>query len=86
MSKPTNKQFTLKLMTDMFAIPEDRFEEFLIDLRKWHKIGKSFSEVLSTIADATGEELPEDYMTMRWTDDGIHEGKTKIIIPKPPGA
>lgn len=85
MGKPTNKKFTLKLMSDMFAIPEERFDEFLVDLRKWHKIGKSFDGVVQSISKAVGEKMPDDYMTMHWLDDGIHEGKTKIIInpPKP---
>lgn len=83
MSKPSNKKYSLKLMVDMFAIPEDRFDEFLVDLRKWHKIGTGFNNVVQSVAKAVGVKMPEDYMTMRWLDDGIHDGDTKIIINGP---
>lgn len=82
MGKP--KTYRLKLMVDMFQIPEERFEEFLIDLKKWHSFGQKFNDLVQTIGKAVDEQIPADYMTMRWTDDGIHDGPTKVVIHKPP--
>jgi len=67
-------------MVDMFQIPEDRFEEFLIDLRQWHKIGGAFNNLAQSIGKAVGETLPDEYMVMRWIDDSKHGGDIKISI------
>jgi len=80
MSKPSNKLYELRLMADMLAIPEDRFDEFLIDLKKWHIVAKGFDDLFKAVSDVAGEKVPKDYMIMRWTDDSIHSGPVKINI------
>lgn len=84
MSKPTNKDFQLKFMSDMLDIPEDRFDEFLIDLKKWHNFGSNFKNLVAGVASAVGEELPDEFMTMRWLDDGIHSGKVVVNVKEEP--
>lgn len=81
----THKTYKLKLMTDMFDIPSDRFEEFLIDLRQWHQFGGAFANLLNATAEAMAEPLPEEFMTMHWTDDGKHDGEVKVKFAKPDG-
>lgn len=80
MSKPTNKTYTLKLMTDMYEIPEDRFDDFIIQLKKWHKETRSIKDLLETLGKTMGMELPEEYGILKWLDDGIEEGHTKVNI------
>ena len=76
MSKP--KQYKLHTV-DLLEIPEDRFDDFLIDLKKWHKIMRNTLNMLNVIAKATNqEEVPKELGYMVWIDDGKHDGK--III------
>ncbi len=83
MGKPTNKTYVLSLMVDMFKIPDDRFDEFLIDLKQWHEFGRGFDDIVQTFAKATKETPPKDYMKMKWLDDGKH-GMPKVNIYPPP--
>lgn len=84
MKEPTKKIYKLRLMSDMFAIPEDRFDDFLIDLKQWHKVAGNFNELTKIVAKAANEPLPEDYMIMKWKDDGIHKGKVTINVGQKP--
>ena len=84
MSKPTNKTYVLKLITDMYEIPEDRFDDFVIQLKKWHKETKAFKDLLETLNKVTGEPMPAEYGTLKWIDDGIDEGHTKVNIMQTP--
>ena len=86
MGKPTNKTYVLKHVTDMYEIPEDRFDDFVIQLKKWHKETKSLKDMLEALNKVVGEKLPEEYGTLKWTDDGIEEGHTKVNIMKSPKA
>ena len=81
MGKP--KQYKLHT-SDLLAIPEDRFDDFLIDLKKWHKIMRQTLGMLNNIAKFTGEtEVPPDVGYMVWIDDGKHDGK--VIIKQTKG-
>lgn len=79
MSKPTNKKYELNLQ-DLLAIPEDRFEDFIVDLRQWHKAVRNFVALINATGKAKG--LSEDDMLkatkLVWIDDGKHDGK--IIV------
>lgn len=80
-----SKDYKLKYMIDMFQIPPERFDEFIIDLKKWHKFGSAFHDLAKAIEKVVpNEELPPDYMTMRWIDDGIHDGDVKVKIRATP--
>lgn len=80
MKKAVPKKYELKLMSDMLDIPEDRFEEFLIDLRKWHKVSIGFDKLFRETAKETNKAIPKDYIAMRWVDDCIHDGPVKVIV------
>lgn len=86
MSKPTNKTYVLKLITDMYEIPENRFDDFIIQLKKWHKETRSLVELIKTLNEVAGEKLPEEFAVMKWIDDGIEEGHTKVNIVKLQGS
>lgn len=75
MSKP--KEYKLKI-DDLLQIPEDRFDDFLIDLKKWHSAVRNTKKMIETIAKATALPIPKEMLSMRWIDDGKHEGR--III------
>ena len=79
MGKP--KTYTLNIQ-DILQIPEESFDNFLTDLRLWHKSARNMVNLLNTIADATDQPIPDEFVTMRWIDDGKHDGK--IIIKSAP--
>lgn len=82
MGKP--KEYALNVQ-DLLQIPEDRFDDFLIDLKKWHGAVRNTVEMIETIAKATNKPLPKEVVTMRWIDDGKHEGKIIIKSTKSNG-
>lgn len=71
------RQYELNI-ADILQIPEDRFDDFLIDLAKWHSACRNFTNLINTIAEAVGEEAPGQPAKMVWIDDGKHDGK--IIV------
>ena len=72
------KRYELHI-ADLLAIPVNRFDDFLIDLKKWHKAARSTLEMINTIAAAAGEsDVPAELAKMVWVDDGKHEGKVII--------
>ena len=75
MSKPKEYQLNIG---DILQIPEDSFDNFLIDLKKWHGAVRSTVGMLEAVAKATNQPMPKELVTMKWIDDGKHEGK--III------
>lgn len=79
MSKP--KEYDLDI-GDLIQIPEDRFDDFLIDLKKWHKSVRNTIKMLETIAKATNQPMPRELLSLRWIDDGKHDGH--IIIKSAP--
>lgn len=83
MGKPTGKTYSMKLVSDMLKIPEDRFDEFLVQLKKWHSFGRTLTSFVETVHEVVGEKLPEEFMTIRWIDDGITEGMPTVKFTKP---
>jgi len=71
------KEYQLNI-DDLLQIPEDSFDDFLIDLKKWHRAVRSTVDVLEAVAKASNKPMPKKLIAMKWIDDGKHEGK--III------
>lgn len=76
------KRYELKNIGDLLNIPEDKFDEFLVDLKKWHKAARAARNMAGAIAEAAGEKLPANAITMVWIDDGKHEGKVVFVNKK----
>jgi hypothetical protein len=76
MSKP--KEYIIVNIQDISQIPEKSFDNFLTDLKHWHKAARDTVEMLETIAKAINQPVPKESITMKWTDNGKHDGK--III------
>lgn len=86
-TEPQDKDTTLDEYTldigDLLKIPEDRFDDFVIDLKKWHKSVKATVDTINEVAKAIGEP-PVVLGTMRWIDDGKHNGKITIEVKETP--
>lgn len=75
------KKYELHI-ADLLTIPEDRFDDFLVDLKKWHGACRATINMLNTIAGAVGEDKVAAKLTrMVWIDDGKHDGKVIITAP-----
>lgn len=79
MSRPTNKRYELDLQS-LLEIPEDRFADFLIDLKKWHSEVRNFINLIQATGKAKGMSAEEMLLATKlvWIDDGKHDGK--IIV------
>jgi hypothetical protein len=71
------KKYELNIK-DLLQIPEDRFEDFIIDLVKWHSATRNFVKLLEELGKAINTPDAIGHTKMIWIDDGKHEGK--III------
>jgi len=78
------KEYQLNI-GDILQIPEDSFDNFLIDLKKWHGAVRRTVDMLEVVAKASNQPMPKELVTMKWIDDGKHEGKI-IIKSTPPAA
>lgn len=67
------KEYQLHKIQDLLDIPPDRLDAFFVDLKKWHKTGISAKKWLEALGVAVNEPLPENFMSMKWIDDGLHE-------------
>ena len=81
MSHPTNKRYELDLQS-LLEIPEDRFADFLIDLKKWHSEVRNFISLIEATGKAKGMSAEEMLLATKlvWIDDGKHDGK--IIVSR----
>ena len=78
-----SKQYKLIMLTDLFEIPADRLDDFIVELKQWVVIAKSTDEMLRTITEA----IHEPYETnggMIWIDDGKNDKKVTITVKEPP--
>lgn len=73
-----SKEYTVKQITDIFQIPEDKFEEFLVDFKAYYHYGKSFAGLIDVVAKAKGIETQTIPQHMIWIDDGKHDAKLRI--------
>jgi hypothetical protein len=80
MSEP--KRYELETMADLFKIPLSRFDDFMVDLKEWRKLGKQTTNMLNSFAKALGEPPVKAGIKMHWIDDGKHD--KKIIIATTP--
>lgn len=81
MSQPTNKRYKLNLQ-DLLSIPEDRFDDFLVDLKTWHKAVRDFIGLIDATGKAKGMSTEDMLKATKlvWIDDGKHDGK--IIVSR----
>ena len=76
------KKYELKLISDIFDIPSDKWEEFIVDLKSFYDYGQNlagFGKIIEP--DKTPSELLKG-TNMTWIDDGKHELKKVTIEPR----
>lgn len=76
------KQYDIEKITDIFAIPEDKFDEFLVDLKAYYQFGKSLPPLLEGLAKVGGVDTTVAPQGMTWIDDGKHNANVKLTTAK----
>lgn len=73
-----SKKYEIKNLSDIFQIPENRLDEFFVELREWVDYGRPIYELNKTLTETLGEENAQSHMQMNWIDDGKRD--KKIIV------
>ena len=72
-----SKEYTIEKLSDILDIPEERIDDFLVELKDWYTLGKNTKDLVDTIGVAVGEKVPAK-LKMRWIDDG--KRSKRIVI------
>jgi len=73
-----SKQYIVEKITDILAIPEDKFDDFLVDLRAYYQLGCSVPNLIDEISNTMGVKTQTIPQKMVWIDDGKHEARVTI--------
>lgn len=75
----TGRRYEIKHISDIFNIPEDRFDDFLVDFKSFYQLGKPMAELIETIANEAAKlQVKPAIEKMAWIDDGKHNAKIYI--------
>ena len=72
------KVYIIEHISDILDIPEDKFEDFLIDFKKCYDISKNLREITLILGDETDNKtfMPR----MEWIDDGKHDSTVEVNL------
>jgi len=73
-----NKEYTIKHISDILDIPEETFDDFLVDLKTVYEVSKNHREVMLILGDesSNSEFMPQ----VIWIDDGKHDTEINLRI------
>lgn len=75
-------RYEIEHISDIFKIPEDRFDDFLVDFKSFYLLGKPMAELIETIADEAAKlQVKSTIQKMAWIDDGKHDVKINLVAP-----
>lgn len=72
------KRYKIEKITDIFQIPEDRFDDFLVDFKSYYQMGRPMADLLKETAKVGGIDVEVLPLKMTWIDDGKHDVTIKI--------
>lgn len=70
-----SKRYEIDKITDIFKIPEDKFEDFLVDFKSYYQFGLHLTTLIDEVAKAGGMVTNTVPQKMVWIDDGKHDAK-----------
>ena len=73
-----SKRYTIEKISDIFQIPEDRFDDFLVDFKSYYNMGQPMAKLIKEVAKTGGVAVDVLPMHMVWVDDGKHDAKVII--------
>lgn len=68
----TPKRYTIDKITDIFQIPPERFDAFLVDFKSYYELGQPFADLIKEVAKTGGINVDVIPMEMTWIDDNEH--------------
>lgn len=71
----TPKRYTIEKISDVFQIPADKFDAFLVDFKTYYELGAPMAELLKDVADTGGINVEVVPLHMTWIDDGKHDAE-----------
>ena len=74
-SETAGTRYDIEKITDVFQIPEDKFEAFLVDFKNYYQIGLDMSKLIDEVAKVGGIDTKTLPQKMTWIDDDRHDVK-----------
>ena len=68
-----SKRYEIEKITDIFQIPEDKFDDFLEDFKTYYSFGIHMTKLIDAIAATGGIKTETVPQKMTWIDDGKHD-------------
>lgn len=71
-----NPEYTIRKIRDVLQIPEERFDAFCEDLKRWHALSRSVDAQLD--AAVLGLNMETIDYCFQWIDDGKHDAEIVV--------
>ena len=68
-----SKRYTIEKITDIFDIPEDKIDDFLVDFRSYYDLGRPMADLIKEVAKTGGVDVDVLPLKMVWIDDDKHD-------------
>lgn len=76
-----SNRYDIEKITDIFNIPEESFDDFLVDLKTYYQLGKSIPKLVDGVAATAGITVRTVPQKMTWIDDKKHNASV-YLTPK----
>ena len=73
-----SKKYQIEKITDIFQIPKDKFDDFLVDFKAYYETGHNMTELLKATGDVLKTPVEVLKGGMTWIDDDRHDVKISI--------
>ena len=75
------KRYEIRHINDIFSVPEDRFDDFLVDLKSFYTLAKPMCDLVDTTAQTVGLNVSTMPESFTWIDDGKHDATIRFKNP-----
>lgn len=73
-----SKRYKIDKITDIFEIPKDKFDDFLVDFRAYYETGHDMAQLLTITGEVLKTPVEVIKGGMTWIDDERHDISVKI--------
>ena len=77
-----SKRYVIEKITDVLDIPEDRFDDFLVDFRSYYQMVRPMADLIKEVAKTGDIDVTVLPIRMTWVDDGEHNVTVKLSADK----
>lgn len=72
------KRYVIEKITDILEIPEDRLDDFMVDLKSYYQMARPMADLIKETAKVGNVDVEVLPIRMTWIDDGKHDVTVKI--------